>query len=76
MVREDTQFEPSGLEYQRPDWVNFGFANGGPRYPGDLHSALHSRAVPRRGEVAAAVARNATAPPVLQAGGLAEISLG
>ena len=46
VVREDTQFEPSGLEYKRPDWINFGFANGGPRYPGDLHSAHTGEKLP------------------------------
>ena len=46
VVREETQFEPSGLEYTRPDWVNFGFANGGLRYPGDLHSAFAGEKLP------------------------------
>ena len=46
VVREETQFEPSGLEYKRPDWVNFGFANGGLRYPGDLHSAFAGEKLP------------------------------
>ena len=46
VVREDTQFEPSGLEYKRPDWINFGFGNGGPRYPGDLHSAHTGEKLP------------------------------
>jgi hypothetical protein len=39
VVREETQFEPGGMEYKRPDWVNMGFANGGLRYPGNMHSA-------------------------------------
>ena len=46
VVREEAQFEPSGLEYKRPDWVNFGFANGGLRYPGDLHSAFAGEKLP------------------------------
>ena len=46
VVREETQFEASGLEYRRPDWVNFGFANGGLRYPGDLHSAHAGEKLP------------------------------
>ena len=46
VVREETQFEPSGMEYKRPDWVNFGFANGGLRYPGDLHSAFAGEKLP------------------------------
>ncbi len=38
-VHEVEQFEPSGLTYIRPNWVNLGFGNGGLRYPGDLQSA-------------------------------------
>ena len=38
-VFEDAQFEPGGLFYTRPDWINMGFGNGGLKYPGDLHSA-------------------------------------
>lgn len=39
VVVEDEQFEPSGLNYTRPDWVNFGFGNGGLKYPDNAHSA-------------------------------------
>lgn len=46
VVLEDTQFTPSGQFYPRPDWINFGFANGGPRYPGDLHSAEAGEQLP------------------------------
>lgn len=46
VVREETEFEPSGLTYTRPDWVNMGFANGGFRYPGDLHSAHTGEKLP------------------------------
>jgi hypothetical protein len=46
VVREDVQFEPSGLFYTRPDWVNFGFGNGGPRYPVVIHSALVGEKLP------------------------------
>jgi len=48
VVYEDIEFEPSGQEYTRPDWVNFGFANGGMKYPGDLHSAAPRPAVIRK----------------------------
>ncbi|MDA0578463.1 MAG: hypothetical protein O3B24_10250 [Verrucomicrobia bacterium] len=41
VVRVATEFEPSGLTHKRPDWVNLGFGDGGPRYPGILHS-LHA----------------------------------
>jgi len=43
---EKTEFEPSGLTFTRPDWVNFGFGGGGLRYPGDLHSALAGEELP------------------------------
>ncbi len=46
VVREQTKFEPAGIEYTRPDWVNFGFANGGLRYPGNLHSAHAGEKLP------------------------------
>jgi hypothetical protein len=46
VVREETQFEPGGMEYTRPDWVNFGFGNGGMRYPGGLHSAHTGEKLP------------------------------
>jgi hypothetical protein len=39
VVKEDVEFEPSGSFYRRPDWTTFGFGNGGPRYPQELHSA-------------------------------------
>jgi hypothetical protein len=46
VVREETQFEPSGMEYTRPDWVNMGFANGGLHYPGGQHSAHTGEKLP------------------------------
>jgi len=46
VVREEEQFDPSGLVYTRPDWTNFGFGNGGPRYPGEFHSALAGEKLP------------------------------
>ena len=46
VVAEETQFETSGQFYTRPDHINFGFANGGPRYPQDLHSAHAGEKLP------------------------------
>ncbi len=46
VVRQETLFEPSGETWKRPDWTNFGFANGGHHYPGDLHSALTGEELP------------------------------
>jgi hypothetical protein len=46
VVHEDAEFTPGGMFYQRPDWVNFGFGNGGPRYPAALHSALAGEKLP------------------------------
>jgi hypothetical protein len=45
-VFEDAQFEPSGLFFTRPDWINMGFGNGGLKYPGDLHSAEAGEKLP------------------------------
>jgi hypothetical protein len=45
-VRQEIRYDPSGHTWKRPDWVNFGFANGGLRYPGDLHSALAGEELP------------------------------
>lgn len=45
-VLEDVSFEPSGLTYTRPDHVDFGFGNGGHKYPGDLHSAFAGEHLP------------------------------
>jgi hypothetical protein len=46
VVREETVYEPSGMTYKRPDWTNFGFGNGGPRYPGEFHSAHAGEELP------------------------------
>ena len=46
VVRQETEFEPSGMTYKRPDWVNMGFGNGGHRYPGNLHSAHAGEQLP------------------------------
>ncbi|HEX7577762.1 MAG TPA: hypothetical protein VF430_06990, partial [Verrucomicrobiae bacterium] len=46
VVKEDVEFQPSGLFYTRPDWTTFGFGDGGPRYPQDLHSAEAGERLP------------------------------
>jgi len=46
VVREETEFEPGGMIYTRPDYINFGFSNGGPRYPVELHSAHAGEKLP------------------------------
>ena len=46
VVREAVEFTPGGQFYTRPDHINFGFANGGPKYPGELHSALAGEKLP------------------------------
>ena len=46
VVREEVEFVPSGQFYTRPDWINFGFASGGPRYPGEMHSAHAGEKLP------------------------------
>jgi hypothetical protein len=46
VVHEETNFSPSGLTYERPDWVNMGFGNGGIKYPGNLHSAETGEPLP------------------------------
>ena len=45
-VSEEVQYTPSGKTYKRPDWINFGFANGGLKYPGDVHQALAGEELP------------------------------
>lgn len=46
-VKTDVEFEPSGLTWMRPqDWSNFGFANGGVRYPGNPKSAFGGEELP------------------------------
>ena len=46
VVREGAEFEPSGQTFARRDLVNFGFGNGGPRYPVEMHSALAGEVLP------------------------------
>ncbi|WP_035613070.1 hypothetical protein [Haloferula sp. BvORR071] len=45
-VAEEIQFTPSGMDYKRPDWTNFAFGNGGPRYPKDFVSAHSGEILP------------------------------
>jgi hypothetical protein len=48
VVREDVAYEPNGTTYKRPDWINFGFGNGGKHihYPPDLHQAYAGQELP------------------------------
>ncbi|TAK98042.1 MAG: hypothetical protein EPO07_12470 [Verrucomicrobia bacterium] len=46
VVREEAEFERSGEFYTRPDWVNFGFGNGGPKYPVEMRSAHAGEKLP------------------------------
>ena len=40
VTRQESQFEPSGMFYTLPDWIDFGFGGGGHHYPGDRHQAF------------------------------------
>jgi hypothetical protein len=46
VVHEDALFTPGGQFYTRPDYINFGFANGGPKYPVEIHSAHAGEKLP------------------------------
>lgn len=46
VVRTEAEFEDSGMQWKRPDWTNWGFANGGPRYPDKVLSALAGELLP------------------------------
>jgi hypothetical protein len=48
VVHEDVMFNDSGKVYTRPDWINFGFGNGGTniKYPSDLHQAYAGQKMP------------------------------
>jgi hypothetical protein len=46
VVQEAVEFTPSGIFYARPDHINFGFANGGPRFPVEMHSAHAGEKLP------------------------------
>ena len=45
-VAEDIQYTPSGMEYVRPNWTNFGFGNGGHPYPASYVSAHTGEKLP------------------------------
>jgi hypothetical protein len=58
VVRQHCEFIPSGLQYTRPDHIDFGFGNGGHQYPGDLHSAHAGEKLPIA-KIPAGIAYNA-----------------
>ena len=43
---EEEQFDSSGMWFTRPDYTNFGFASGGPKYPEITHSAYAGEKLP------------------------------
>ncbi|MEO5914790.1 MAG: hypothetical protein ABIS50_11185 [Luteolibacter sp.] len=45
-VMEDIDYTPSGMEYTRPNWTNFGFGNGGHPYPANYTSAHTGEKLP------------------------------
>jgi hypothetical protein len=46
VVSESTIFQSSGKEFTWPNWTNYGFGNGGFKYPVDLESAYTGQKVP------------------------------
>jgi hypothetical protein len=46
VVRQETKYQPSNSVYTRPDWIDMGFAGGGHKYPGNLHSAHTGEKLP------------------------------
>jgi hypothetical protein len=46
VVHEDAEFTPSGQFYTRPNWINYDFADGGPKYPVQIDSALAGEKLP------------------------------
>jgi hypothetical protein len=46
VVQEAVEFTPSGIFYTLPDHINFGFANGGPGFPVEMHSAHAGEELP------------------------------
>ncbi|BCU79712.1 hypothetical protein [Luteolibacter sp. LG18] len=46
VVKQSTLYTASGMEYTRPDWTNFGFGNGGHRYPAAIVSAHTGEKLP------------------------------
>jgi hypothetical protein len=45
-VKLATEYTSSGMSYTRPNWTNFGFGNGGPRYPETFTSAHAGEVLP------------------------------
>lgn len=45
-ARVETRFTPSGMDYTRKNWTNFGFANGGHKYPESYVSAHAGEKLP------------------------------
>ncbi|HEX8461066.1 MAG TPA: hypothetical protein VF623_06535, partial [Segetibacter sp.] len=45
-VHIDEQFDSSGMFYTRKEWTNFGFGNGGIKYPDSVHSAHAGEQLP------------------------------
>ncbi len=46
VVNQEEAFDASGATWKRPDWTDFGFANGGHRYPVEIHSAEAGEELP------------------------------
>ena len=46
VVQEAVEFMPSGQFYRRPDHINFGFGDGGPKFPVEMHSAHAGEKLP------------------------------
>jgi hypothetical protein len=46
VVRQEAEFTPSGMTYTRPNWFNFEFANGGPKFPVTIDSAHTGEKLP------------------------------
>jgi hypothetical protein len=46
VVREETLFTPSGQFFTRPNWINYAFGNGGPKFPVEIDSALAGERLP------------------------------
>lgn len=46
VVAVDARFDSTGMTWKRPNWTNWGFGNGGQRYPGDLVSAHAGEVLP------------------------------
>jgi len=42
IVKENVEYQPSGMTYSRPNWTDFGFGNGGHSYPGAQSQSAHT----------------------------------